>query len=316
MIAPRLRSPRWLAAGGATVLAAVLGLTLVLQNSGSACAAPPSTTAKKGKATYFSLEGGLGNCSFPDPPALFVALSPAEYTGAAPCGSYLDVTGPKGKVRVKVIDSCPPCSPGHIDLSLAAFRKIGEPVQGIIPITYRTVPNPTVPGPLSVRLKEGSSQYWISVLIDNHANRLTSVKIAGRTAQRESFNYWTVPSGAGRGPFKITATDGYGRTATLSNIRLAPGQTQRTSTHMGSLTTKRTPKPPRESAQAKSATPPPKPSKPSKPSTTKPSSIAPSTTTPSPAPSVTPLAESLVTSAAPIPPAQTAVARSTSCREP
>ncbi|MET0414711.1 MAG: RlpA-like double-psi beta-barrel domain-containing protein, partial [Actinoplanes sp.] len=130
-------SPRWLAAGGATVLAAVLGMALVLQNSGSACAAPPSAAAanlKTGKATYFSLEGGLGNCSFPDPPALFVALSPSEYAGAAPCGAYLDVTGPKGKVRVKVIDSCPPCTPGHIDLSLAAFRKIGEPVQGIIPV--------------------------------------------------------------------------------------------------------------------------------------------------------------------------------------
>jgi expansin (peptidoglycan-binding protein) len=296
---PRLLTPRWLAAGGVTVLAAALGLALVLQNSGSACAAPPTTSAKKGKATYFSLEGGLGNCSFPDPPALFVALSPSEYSGSAPCGSYLDVTGPKGKVRVKVIDSCPPCTPGHIDLSLAAFRKIGEPVQGIIPITYKTVPNPTVPGPLSVRLKEGSSQYWISVLIDNHANRLTSVKIAGRTAKRESFNYWTVPSGAGRGPFKITVTDVYGRSATLPNIKLAPGQTQRTSTHMGTLATKPKVAAKAESAKAKPASP----------------RAEPSTTAPSPSTKATvaPLLESVLASTPPIPSAQTAVAVSTSC---
>jgi hypothetical protein len=292
-------TPRWLAAGGVTVLAAVLGLALVLQNSGSACAAPPTTSAKKGKATYFSLDGGLGNCSFPEPPALFVALSPSEYASSAPCGSYLDVTGPKGKVRVKVIDSCPPCTPGHIDLSLAAFRKIGEPVQGIIPITYRTVPNPTVPGPLSVRLKEGSSQYWISVLIDHHANRLTSVKIAGRSAQRESFNYWTVPSGAGRGPFKITITDVYGRSATLPGIELAPGRTQRTSTHMGSPATG-----PKVAAKPESAK--------TKPAST---SSEPSASTPSPSTNATvaPLLESVATSTAPIPSAQTAVAVSTSC---
>jgi expansin (peptidoglycan-binding protein) len=222
-------SPRWLATGGATVLAAALGIALVVQDSGPACAASPTT----GKATYFSLDGGLGNCSFPTPPAndLFVAMSPPEYGTAAPCGTYLDVTGPKGKVRVKVIDSCPPCAPGHIDLSLTAFRKIGEPVQGIIPVTYRTVANPPVPGPLSVRLKEGSSQYWLAVLIDNHANRLTSVQIAGaggpfHTAKREIFNYWTLPSGAGRGPFKIKITDAYGRSTTLPNIKLTPGKTQ------------------------------------------------------------------------------------------
>ncbi len=304
MTRPRLLSPRWLAAGGVTALAAALGLALVLHNSGSACAAPPTTSAKKGKATYFSLEGGLGNCSFPEPPQLFVALSPAEYSGAAPCGSYLDVTGPKGKVRVKVIDSCPPCTPGHIDLSYAAFKKIGEPVQGIIPISYRVVPNPKVPGPLSVRLKEGSSRYWISVLIDNHANRLTSVKIAGRSAQRESFNYWTVPAGVGRGPFKITVTDVYGRSATLPNIKLAPGLTQRTSALLGRLT-----KPVRT-----------KPAKPKLPALLAEKSAAPASPKPSVSPSVSsaaPVAESLVTSVAALPSAteQTAVALSTSCRE-
>jgi expansin len=291
-------SPRWLATGGATVLAAALGITLVVQDSGPACAASPT----KGKATYFGLDGGLGNCSFPTPPAndLFVAMSPPEYGTAAPCGTYLDVTGPKGKVRVKVIDSCPPCTPGHIDLSLTAFRKIGEPVQGIIPVTYRPVANPPVPGPLSVRLKEGSSQYWLAVLIDNHANRLTSVQIASpggafHTAKREPFNYWTLPSGAGRGPFKIKITDAYGRSTTLPNIKLIPGQTQRTSTSMGA--TKETATRAATSKPTASASRSPSPS-PSKPSATPPlQSVA------------TPLLESVATP----PPAPAAVALTAAC---
>ncbi|GID26805.1 expansin EXLX1 family cellulose-binding protein [Paractinoplanes brasiliensis] len=247
MTGSRLFSPRWLAAGGAVFLAAILGVTLVLQNSGAACAAPPSTTAKKGKATYFFLEGTLGNCSFPSPPAddLYVALGQHnEYSSGAACGTYIDVTGPKGKTRVKVIDSCPECPAGHLDLSLTAFKKIGVKSDGIIPITYKAVPGASVPGPISVRVKEGSSQYWLSVLIDNHSNQLASVKVAGKggsfkSASREDFNYWTIPSGAGNGPFKVKITDVYGNSVTVPDIKLAIGKTQKTTAKLGGSVVRR-----------------------------------------------------------------------------
>jgi len=236
----RLLSPRWLAAGGAVILAAVLGVALLLQNSGSACAAPPSTSAKKGKATFYDLRGGMGNCSFPKAPAddLYVALGPDQYSGGAACGTYLDVTGPKGKVRVKVIDSCPECAASHLDLSRTAFKRIGNEVQGIIPITYKTVTNASTPGPVSVRVKEGSSQYWLAVLIDNHANQLTSVTVNGHRTHREVYNYWIVDGGAGKGPFKIKVTDKYGHSTTLSGIKLSPGVTQKTKATLAGPITK------------------------------------------------------------------------------
>jgi expansin (peptidoglycan-binding protein) len=230
----RLPSPRWLAAGGAVVLAAVIGVALLLQNTGSACAAPPSTAAKKGKATFYDLAGSTGNCSFPGTPAddLFVALGPDQYSAGAACGTYLDVTGPKGKVRVKVFDQCPECEAGHLDLSRTAFKKIGAEVDGIIPITYRTVTNPAVPGPISVRVKEGSSQYWLAVLIDNHANQLRSVTVNGKSTHREDYNYWIIDGGAGKGPFKIKITDVYGRSTTASGVKLSPGATQKTTARL------------------------------------------------------------------------------------
>ena len=263
-------SPRWLAAGGAVVLAAILGIALLLQNGGSACAAPPSTTAKSGKATFYDLGGGTGNCSFPSSPAddLFVALGPEQYSNGAACGTYLDVTGPKGKVRVKVTDSCPECAAGHLDLSRTAFKKIGAEVAGIIPITYKTVRSPSVPGPLSVRIKEGSSRYWFAALIDNHGNQLTSVKVGTRTAKRADYNYWIIDGGAGPGPFTIKITDVYGRSATVSGIKLSPARTQTTTVRLtggGSVAQAATPK-------KKTATP--KPAK-SSASPAKPSSAAP-----------------------------------------
>ncbi|MFF5084231.1 expansin EXLX1 family cellulose-binding protein [Actinoplanes sp. NPDC000266] len=282
----RLLTPRWLAAGGAAVLAAVLGMALVFQNSGAACAAPPSTSASKGKATYFSLDGTLGNCSFPSAPAddLFVALGQHnQYSEGAACGTYIDVTGPKGSTRVKVIDSCPECPAGHLDLSLTAFKKIGVQSDGIIPITYKTVPNAAVPGPISVRVKEGSSQYWLSVLIDNHSNQLASVKIAGsggtfKSATHEDFNYWTLPSGAGNGPFKIKITDVYGNSVTVPNIKLTEGKTQKTSTKLVSSTSSAPVK--KKAPATKKATPSATPSKKPAPSSAAPSSVAPSSASP------------------------------------
>ncbi|MEV0895872.1 expansin EXLX1 family cellulose-binding protein [Actinoplanes sp. NPDC049802] len=228
---------RWLAAGGAAVLAGVLGVAMLLTNGGSACAAPPGTTAKTGKATFYDLAATSGNCSFEVPADdLYVALGPGQYSEGAACGAYLDVTGPKGKVRVKVFDSCPECAPGHLDLSRTAFKKIGNEIDGIIPIKYKLVANPSTPAPISVRIKEGASRYWFAARIDNHANLLSSVKVSSgggfKTAHRTDFNYWLIDAGAGAGPFKIKITDVYGNTATLTGISMSPGTVQRTGVRM------------------------------------------------------------------------------------
>jgi expansin len=245
----RLFAPRWLATGAAVVLAGVVGLALLLQNTGApACAAPPSSARHRGTATFYDLGGSMGHCSFPSRPAddLFVALGDAEYAGAAACGTYLDVTGPKGTVRVKVFDSCPGCEPGHLDLSRTAFRRIADEVKGIVPITYRAVPDAPTPGPLSVRFKDHTSRWWFAVLVDNHANPLTSMRAKGAsggwlTAQRADYNYWIIEKGAGPGPFTIRITDWYGHAATLTHVRLLPEVTQPTSARLGGASGARAP---------------------------------------------------------------------------
>ncbi|KUL27303.1 expansin EXLX1 family cellulose-binding protein [Actinoplanes awajinensis] len=283
-------SNRWLAAGGAAVLAGIIGVALLLQTGGSACAAPPSTSAKSGKATFYDLAGTSGNCSFEVPADdLYVALGPDQYAAGASCGAYLDVTGPKGKVRVKVFDSCPECDTGHLDLSRTAFKKIGAEVAGIIPITYKLVANPSVPGPVTVRIKEGASQYWFAARIDNHANLLSSVKVSSgggsfKTAHREDYNYWLIDSGAGSGPYKIKITDVYGNSTTVSGIDMKPGVVQKTSASIsgGSSTVEKATTTKAKTTASASASPAAKKSSPA----TKPTTVAPS------ASSVAPLLES------------------------
>src|SRR2546425_1073836 len=119
----------WIGAGIgvlAVVCAVVVGLRAFVAAAPVCHAAgrAAADSAVTGKATFYRLDGG-GDCSV-TPPAdgLFVALPHDEYTASDRCGSYLNVRGPGGTVRVEVIDHCPDCEPGHIDLSRTAFAKI------------------------------------------------------------------------------------------------------------------------------------------------------------------------------------------------
>lgn len=230
---------RYLFGGIGAVLVAVVAVTVVLVRSGSAaCAAPATPVAAKisGKATFYAATGA-GNCSFDTVSApLVVALGPSDYKAGAACGGYLDVSGPKGTVRVKVTDKCPECAAGHIDLSREAFTKIANPVDGIVPITFRTVADPGLPGAVSVRVKEGSSQYWLALRFDNHGNALSSAELkvgsGWQKLQRTDFNYWIDENGAGNGPFTVRLTDSTGRQTVVPNIRLAPEKVQGTGVNM------------------------------------------------------------------------------------
>ncbi|MEV1316581.1 expansin EXLX1 family cellulose-binding protein [Micromonospora arborensis] len=243
------RVRHWLAGAGVTALAAVLGITLAVRGGATpACAAPPTgSTIHKGKASYYDAGRSGGTCSFPSPPAdrLYVALGASEYSGAAACGSYLDVSGPKGTVRVLVMDQCGGCAPGKIDLSEEAFAKIADRAQGIVPVTYRAVVNPPLDGGLTFRMKRGASQYWFAVQVGNHGNPLRSVEAKGpsgafRKATRQRDNYWTVEGGLGPGPYSVKVTDVYGRQATAT-IRMVAKQVQRSTATLAGPDSARTP---------------------------------------------------------------------------
>ena len=228
-------SRRWLAIGGAVILAGTLAIAVLLRSS--ACAAPPTTSPQKGTATYYAA-GAEGHCSIARPADdLYVALGKDQYAAATACGGYLDVTGPKGTVRVKIFDSCPGCETGHLDLSGTAFERIGNKTDGTIPITYRAVRDPKTPGPLSITFVEGaSSDYW-AVVIDNHANQLKSVKAKGRhgkwkTATHTEYNAWVINQNVGDGPFSVRMTDIYGHTGTAKNIKLIPDRRQTTKVNL------------------------------------------------------------------------------------
>lgn len=222
----------------AAIVATAVGITQVAGSR--ACASVASAAgAVSGTATHYVLQAGDGNCSYPSVggDGLYAALSPPEYDSAAPCGGYLEVTGPDGSVRVEVADQCPPCADGHIDLSAAAFARIAPLSAGLVNVTYQAISDPSLPGPVELRVKEGSSRYWLALLVMNTGNPVGAVQVESASGgwtdlARAAFNYWIAPSGAGQGPFTVRVSDTLGHQVTMGGVALEPGVVQDSGTWM------------------------------------------------------------------------------------
>jgi expansin len=239
----RRRPPGWaLGAVGAGVIAVVVAVAVGISQATAspACAAVTSAAAQtSGEATHYVLSPGDGNCSYPGLPAsdLYVALSPGEYAGSAACGSYIEVTGPDGSVTAEVVDQCPPCQAGHVDLSEQAFERIAPLSAGEVPVTYHTIVDPPQAGPLAMLVKTGSNPYYLALLPIGAGNPLASVEVSSpshgwQQLTRTSYGYWLAAAGMGAGPFTVRLTDSAGHQATLTGITLSPGAVQPASVSM------------------------------------------------------------------------------------
>jgi expansin (peptidoglycan-binding protein) len=195
-----------------------------------AASRPNSNPIHSGVATYYHASGA-GACSFdPSPDDLMVAaMNAEEYDQAATCGAYIFVSGPKGAVTVRIVDLCPGCKAGHLDLSQEAFEQIAELSWGRVPISWQVV-SPALDGPIAYHFKPGSNQWWTAVQIRNHRNpvaRLEYLDGGGWVAvPRTAYNYFVqTEPGMGPGPYTFRVTDAYGNTLTDSGIPHVEGET-------------------------------------------------------------------------------------------
>ncbi len=175
------------------------------------------TSPKAGVATFYDYSGGAEvACGFGIGPDVQVAaMNLGEYATAAACGSCLDVVGPKGRLKVRVVDSCPGCDGNQIDLSAEAFAKVAEPRDGRVAITYK-VARCDVSGAMSYRFKEGSSSFWTAIQIRDHRLPIAKVEYSRNgtyvSMPRTDYNYFVESQGVGEQrnglSLRVTATDG------------------------------------------------------------------------------------------------------------
>jgi expansin (peptidoglycan-binding protein) len=191
-----------------------------------------------GSVTYYTFDMGSSevNCSYqitghnPDTVAniytgegrYFGAMNTSDYNNAAMCGACVEVTRDGGRtVTVTIVDQCPigtnpKCTAGHIDLSVEAFRQLGDQSEGHLGtgnggatgnISWRYVPCPVDGQNVKYRLKEPDRTDWNELLVQGHRFPISSVEINGQAATRKDYNYWEPPGNMGPGPYQIRVTD-------------------------------------------------------------------------------------------------------------
>ena len=177
-----------------------------------------------GEGTYYDADGS-GNCSFEAGGDLMVAaINGADYNHAAWCGSCVAVTGPQGEVTVRIVDQCPGCAEGDLDLSREAFAKIAPLSAGRVAISWHPVAC-DVSGPIAYHFKDGSNAFWTAIQIRNHRYAISTLEArdaggAYATIDRLDYNYFVTTKGLGPGPYTLRVTDTRANVVEDMNIAL------------------------------------------------------------------------------------------------
>ncbi|KAI8061188.1 RlpA-like double-psi beta-barrel-protein domain-containing protein-containing protein [Gongronella butleri] len=110
----------------ALLLVAVHGAPMNLARRGGA--------ESSGKATYYNT--GLGSCGKTNTDTqLVVALSASDMKKSY-CGKKIKVMYHGKSVLATVVDTCPGCASGSIDLSPAAFKALGNLAAGVLAVKW------------------------------------------------------------------------------------------------------------------------------------------------------------------------------------
>ncbi len=183
-------------------------------------ACPDSVIIRTGEATFYTFADGTGNCGFDATPAdlMIGAMNEVDYDNSNICGSCVSLTGPNGQINIRIVDRCPGCPLGGIDLSPYAFSFIADTSRGRVPITWHLIPC-DISTPVQYHFKEGSNQWWTAVQVRNHRYPIAKFEYmtnAGtfKEVNRVQYNYFVEPGGMGPGSYTFRITDIYGHVLT------------------------------------------------------------------------------------------------------
>lgn len=182
----------------------------------------PDTTYD-GVATHYEAEDGNGACLFgPSDDMMIAAMNETDYEASNACGAYVLVRAANGNtVTVRITNLCPlPCAPGQLDLSKQAFAELADPQLGRIPVTWSLL-SPGSAGTISIRYKEGSSQWWCGIQVIDHRNPVAKLEVGAGDGwlalPRADYNYFLSENGSGCGG-EIRITDIYGERLTVGGL--------------------------------------------------------------------------------------------------
>ncbi|RSL49256.1 hypothetical protein CEP51_015523 [Fusarium floridanum] len=187
--------------------------------------------AKTGSSTFYGGNLSGGNCMFTTytlPSGIYgTAFSGAVWNNAASCGACIEVTGPSGTITAMIVDQCPECEEGHLDLFPDAFTAVGG-TDGIVETSYKFV-TCGITTPLYLHNKEGTSQHWFSIQVVNSNEPVSKLEVStdgGSTWQeteRKDYNFFENSAGFGVDSVDVKITSKTGKTVTVSGVGVEAG---------------------------------------------------------------------------------------------
>ncbi len=181
----------------------------------------------KGEGTFYDRTStGAANLDEYESKYLTCAMQTSDYMNNM-AGAYIEITDKDGdKVKVLVTDRLPEGKKGDIDLTRKAFKTIEPEVTGRMKISWKIIALPT-DEPISYRFKPTSSEWWAEIQVRNHRYPIKSLEYLDNNTgkyvklERQEYNYFTAPSGMGKGPYTFRVTDIYGRKLIDKNISIS-----------------------------------------------------------------------------------------------
>ncbi|KAF3360320.1 putative permease C29B12.14c [Verticillium dahliae VDG1] len=160
----------------------------------------------------------------PGPDALYPAPPAETPSDPAP---LVAVTGPNGdSITAMIVDQCPECDEGHLDLFQNAFEKIGTLSEGIISTSYEFV-DCGISSPIVLKNKSGTSPFWFSMQVVNATERVAKLEVSTdggstwQSTQRKDYNFFEQPSGFGTPSVDVRVTSVSGKVVVVRNVPVA-----------------------------------------------------------------------------------------------
>jgi len=207
-----------------------------------------------GDATSYGSSKSDGNCSFPTDEyyddMMYAALNSKQYSndmGCGACALVVSTEQPYKPIRVRVIDKCPECKHGDLDLSDKAFRNLTNIAPSRKKITWALIPcdiqigdyPPLVqPGsPIKFSFKTESNKDWTEIKVYNtrYPVKKLAVKVDGKYVDMawQNYNYWHREGhpALGEGPFDFRVELADGSVVEALGVEMIPQKHDEDSTH-------------------------------------------------------------------------------------
>ncbi|EEY58599.1 uncharacterized protein PITG_10695 [Phytophthora infestans T30-4] len=157
--------------------------------------------------TYTLSDTSSGNCNMMS--ALnfattdYAALNNEQWSGLQNCGRCVEVSCADARcadqtksVVVQILDRCPECKHGDLDLSPSVFKTLTGSHPSRYTIKWKFVDCP-VAGNVNYCLKGGSNNYWTAIQPTNCATGVQSLTINGQETKMLDGAYYYLLDGAG-----------------------------------------------------------------------------------------------------------------------